>query len=348
MLRVLALLALIGGLLVVAAAAATRTPRRPAAIRRSRGGERRGGIDPGAGAGGDRHDPRAARRCRRAVPVRRARGRGGRGGRHLPRALREGRGPARRREPRPDGGDRGEALDRPPHGDGGRRRPGGDRRARRGDQVGARAGGGGARARCGGSRFPRHSSRCSRSSPGTGDGERAPADEQFADVRAKVAQASVLVDQAVAAAAAGDRERGLRPRADRLPRSLRARRGAAAAAQPEPRARPRVQVRRSCGTASATASRCARCAPTRVAVQQGLRDVDRSLADKGLAAPLDRVRLLVHDPLPRRARGGAADRDPARLARRRARATNYRRPLVLGIAAAVAAPRSRPGCSRRS
>src|SRR4026208_1911655 len=92
--------------------------------------------------------------------------------------------------------------------------------------------------------------------------------DQFAEVRARVAEAQVLIDDAVAAAETGGRERAsaparpahpppeppgarrgaggprscLRPRAPRLPRPLRAGGGAAALARPEPRARPRVQL----------------------------------------------------------------------------------------------------------
>ena len=53
---------------------------------------------------------------------------------------------------------------------------------------------------------------------------------------------------------------------------------------------------------------------------------------QGHRGAVDRVRLLVHDPLPRGARGGAADRDPARLARGgpRERTTGGRSRLGVG------------------
>ena len=49
-------------------------------------------------------------------------------------------------------------------------------------------------------------------------------------------------------------------------------------------------------------------------ILRGLDDVERSITEKGIAAPAVAFALLVHDPLPRGPRGGAADRDPARLA----------------------------------
>src|SRR5262245_48684574 len=119
---------------------------------------------------------------------------------------------------------------------------------------------------------------------GTGTA-RAAADEQFADVRAKVAEASVLVDRAVAAAAAGNRDEAydiartayldhfelaevpLRLRDPNLVLDLEFK-----------FAELRNGIRDGDAVAEVRADA--------VVVQQGLRDVDRSLAHKGLAAPL--------------------------------------------------------------
>ena len=114
---------------------------------------------------------------------------------------------------------------------------------------------------------------------------RAADNEQFADVRAQVAQASVLVDQALATAAAGDRERAydvartayldhfelaevpLRLRDPNLVLDLEFK-----------FAELRNGIRDGDSIATVRADA--------VAVQQGLRQVDRSLANKGVAAPL--------------------------------------------------------------
>src|SRR5262245_35748362 len=119
---------------------------------------------------------------------------------------------------------------------------------------------------------------------GTGTA-RAAEDEQFADVRAKVSQAGVLVDEAVAAAAAGRREEAydlartayldhfelaevpLRLRDPNLVLDLEFK-----------FAELRNGIRDGDSLAQVRADA--------VAVRQGLRQVDRSLADKGLAAPL--------------------------------------------------------------
>lgn len=160
-------------------------------------------------------------------------------------------------------------------------------------------------------------------------------DGQYAEVRAKVAQASVLIDRAVAAAARGEREQ-----AYRLARSayldhfelaevpLRLR-------DPDlvldlefafAKLRNGIRGEASIGEIRADA----------IAVREGLRDVDRTLAKKGLAAPLlafffsftilfregVEVVLLIAVLLGSLAAG---------------RATNYRRPLAGGIGAALLA-----------
>ncbi len=164
---------------------------------------------------------------------------------------------------------------------------------------------------------------------------RAAENEQFADVRAKVAQASVLVDEAVSAAAAGDRERAydlartayldhfelaevpLRLRDPNLVLDLEFKFADL---------RNGIRSGDSLTTVRADA----------VAVQQGLRQVDRSLADKGVAAPLlafaFSFTILFREGLE------AVLLVAILLGSLKAgRATNYRRPLVAGIGAAVLA-----------
>jgi high-affinity iron transporter len=160
-------------------------------------------------------------------------------------------------------------------------------------------------------------------------------DEQFADVRAKVAQASVLVDEAVAAAAAGKREEAydiartayldhfelaevpLRLRDPNLVLDLEF---------------TFAELRNGIRDGESVA----RVRADAVVVQQGLRQVDRSLADKGLAAPLlafaFSFTILFREGLE------AVLLVAILLGSLKAgRATNYRRPLVGGIAAAVLA-----------
>ena len=164
---------------------------------------------------------------------------------------------------------------------------------------------------------------------------RAAENEQFADVRAKVAQASALVDEAVSAAAAGDRERAydlartayldhfelaevpLRLRDPNLVLDLEFKFADL---------RNGIRSGDSLTTVRADA----------VAVQQGLRQVDRSLADKGVAAPLlafaFSFTILFREGLE------AVLLVAILLGSLKAgRATNYRRPLVAGIGAAVLA-----------
>jgi high-affinity iron transporter len=160
-------------------------------------------------------------------------------------------------------------------------------------------------------------------------------DDQFADVRAKVAQASVLVDQAVAAAVAGDREQAydiartayldhfelaevpLRLRNPNLVLDLEFK---------------FAELRNGIRDGDSLAQLRAHA----VAVQQGLREVDRSLADKGLAAPLlafaFSFTILFREGLE------AVLLIAILLGSLKAgRATNYRRPLVAGIGAAILA-----------
>ena len=159
--------------------------------------------------------------------------------------------------------------------------------------------------------------------------------DQFADVRAKVAQASVLVDDAVAAAAAGDRERAydiartayldhfelaevpLRLRDPNLVLDLEFK-----------FAELRNGIRDGDSLAQVRADA--------VVVQQGLRQVDRSLADKGLAAPL--LAFAVAFTILFREGLEAVLLIAILLGSLKAgRATNYRKPLVAGIGAALLA-----------
>jgi len=161
------------------------------------------------------------------------------------------------------------------------------------------------------------------------------ADDQFADIREKVAQASVLVDEAVVATAAGDRERAYdlartayldHFELAEVPLRLR-----------DPNlvldvefafAELRNGIRDGESMADVRASA--------VVVHQGLREVDRSLAKKGLAAPLlafaFSFTILFREGLE------AVLLIAILLGSLKAgRATNYRRPLVAGIGAALLA-----------
>ena len=119
----------------------------------------------------------------------------------------------------------------------------------------------------------------------------------------------------------------LPPGPHRLPRPLRVRRGPAAPAQPEPRARHGVHVRRA--AQPDPRRRVRRRRPRRRTVDAARRAARRRprAGRQGRRRAGARVRLLVHDPLPRGRRGRAADRDPARLAGRRAAPQGYKRPL---------------------
>jgi high-affinity iron transporter len=169
---------------------------------------------------------------------------------------------------------------------------------------------------------------------GTGTA-RAGEDDQFADVRAKVAQASVLVDEAVTVARAGKRDEAydiartayldhfelaevpLRLRNPNLVLDLEFKFAELRNAIRD--GDPLAQVRSDA-----------------VAVQQGLREVDRSLADKGLAAPL--IAFAFSFTILFREGLEAVLIVAVLLGSLKAgRATNYRRPLMGGIAAAIVA-----------
>ncbi len=169
---------------------------------------------------------------------------------------------------------------------------------------------------------------------GTGTAKAA-AEDQFADVRAKVAEASVLVDEAVAAAVSGKRDEAydiartayldhfelaevpLRLRNPNLVLDLEFK-----------FAELRNGIRDGDSLAQVRADA--------VAVQQGLRQVDRSLADKGLAAPL--IAFAFSFTILFREGLEAVLLVAILLGSLKAgRATNYRRPLMGGIAAAILA-----------
>ena len=69
-------------------------------------------------------------------------------------------------------------------------------------------------------------------------------DDQFAEVRARVAEAGGLVDEAVAAAEAGDREHAYELARTAYLDHFELAEVPLRLARPEPRARPRVQLRR--------------------------------------------------------------------------------------------------------
>jgi high-affinity iron transporter len=159
--------------------------------------------------------------------------------------------------------------------------------------------------------------------------------DQFAEVRAKVAEASTLVDEAVAAAARGDREQGYRlartaylDHFEHAEVPLRLRNPNLVLDLEFKFAKLRNGI--SDGDSMSDVRAAA------IAVQQGLREVDRSLADKGLAAPLIAFGfsfiILFRE-------GVEAVLLIAILlgSLKAGRATNYRRPFMLGIGAAVVA-----------
>ena len=159
--------------------------------------------------------------------------------------------------------------------------------------------------------------------------------EQYKDVRIKIAQASVIVDQAVAAAARGDRARSydlardaylnhfelaevpLRLRDPNLVLDLEFRFA---------KLRNGIREGAPIGEIRATA----------ILVKEGLQDVDKTLADKGLAAPL--IAFVFSFTILFR-EGVEAVLIVAILlgALEAGRAAGYRRPLALGVLSAVAA-----------
>jgi high-affinity iron transporter len=164
---------------------------------------------------------------------------------------------------------------------------------------------------------------------------RAAEGEQFAEVRAKVAEARGLVDQAVAAAAAGNRDE-----AYRLARTayldhfelaevpLRLRNPNLVLDLEFRFAKLRNGIRDGDPIGEIRSSA--------LAVNEGLLDVDRSLADKGLAAPL--IAFVFSFTILFREGLEAVLLIAILLGSLKAgRATNYRRPLVAGIGAAVLA-----------
>ena len=170
--------------------------------------------------------------------------------------------------------------------------------------------------------------------------------EQLADVRAKVAEASTLVDEAVAAAARGDRDEGydlaktayldhfelaevpLRLRNPNLVLDLEF---------AFAKLRNAIKDGESMGTVRADARD----------VKDGLQEVDRSLADKGLAAPL--VAFVFAFTILFREGVEAVLMIAMLLGSLKAgRAANYRKPLVIGRRPRRSWRRSRRGCSPRS
>ncbi len=164
---------------------------------------------------------------------------------------------------------------------------------------------------------------------------RAAEGQQFAGVRAKVAQASVLIDQAVAAAAAGRRDEAyeiartayldhfelaevpLRLRDPNLVLDLEFK-----------FATLRNGIRDGDPMSEVRANA--------LAVRQGLLEIDRTLADKGLAAPL--LAFVFSFTILFREGLEAVLLVAILLGSLKAgRATNYRRPLVAGIGAAILA-----------
>lgn len=159
--------------------------------------------------------------------------------------------------------------------------------------------------------------------------------EQYKDVRLKIARAAVIVDQAVAAAAHGDREQSYRLARDaylnhfelaEVPLRLR-----------DPNlvldlefefASLRNGIRDGGSLAEVRASA--------LAVKEGLQEVDRTLAEKGLAAPL--IAFVFSFTILFR-EGVEAVLIIAILlgALEAGRAAGYRRPLAIGVLAAVVA-----------
>ena len=164
-----------------------------------------------------------------------------------------------------------------------------------------------------------------------------PSNDQFAEVRARVAEAAWPRRRGRRRGGGRRPRAGVRTRPHRLSRPLRARGGAAAPARPEPRARPRVQLRRvpqrdprRRADVRDTSRARPRSAPASL-------DVDRTLADKGFAAPAARLRVRVRDPLPRGGRGlcSCSRSCSARSARAGPAATGSR--SLVGVVAALAA-----------
>jgi high-affinity iron transporter len=159
--------------------------------------------------------------------------------------------------------------------------------------------------------------------------------EQFADVRAKVAQAATLVDDAVAAAARGDRDEGYRLARTayldhfelaEVPLRLRNPNLVLDLEFEFAKLRNAIRDGDSMGDVRAAA----------IAVKQDLREVDRSLADTGLAAPL--VAFAFSFIILFREGVEAVLLIAILLGSLKAgRAANYRKPLAMGIGAAVLA-----------
>ena len=154
-----------------------------------------------------------------------------------------------------------------------------------------------------------------------------------------------LSDRAVDATRARRPRARLRARAQGLPRPLRATPSPAAPARPEPRARPRVRLRRP-------PQRHPRRRPGDRGRGRGAHGAERPRRRRararreGRRGAAARLRLLVHDPLPRGPRGGAAHRDPARLA---GGGAGGQLPAAarLGRRPRRSAPPWSPSCSRR-
>ena len=268
-------------------------------------GPLRGGRDAGVAAEGPR-----------AGEGRRPQGRRQHGLRGLPPALRGRRGPARQGRPRAQREARGRDQGRPAREDQGRRAGGRGRAARReprrrpDDRGVASSGDRAARSLA----LLLAVAAVLAAAPSALGGA-----ERLERGRAEIEKASVLVDRARRRRARRRPRQGLRAsRAAPTSTTTSSSRSRCACATRTSCSTPSSSSRR-CATRSATGSRSARCATPSPAVRSGLLDSERSLAEKGVAAPRDRVRLLVRDPVPRGRRGGAAHRDPARLAGRRQR-----------------------------
>jgi high-affinity iron transporter len=164
---------------------------------------------------------------------------------------------------------------------------------------------------------------------------RAGESDQFRDVRVKVAQARAIVDGAVAAAARGDRERAYELARDaylnhfelaEVPLRLR-----------DPNLVLDLEFRfaklRNGIREGATVGEIRAAA---IAVQEGLQDVDKTLADKGIAAPL--IAFVFSFTILFR-EGVEAVLIVAILlgALEAGRAADFRRPLAGGVVAAVVA-----------
>ena len=164
------------------------------------------------------------------------------------------------------------------------------------------------------------------------------ADSGVEKARAELAQSRVMLAQALDLARAGDREQAYAVARSayldhfefaEVPLRLR---------DAEPHARPGVQVRdaaqRHQGRRAGLEARGGRARHPGRPRRREAGDVEHRHR-----RPADRLRLLVQHPLPRGRRGGAADRHPARLARRRTGA---------GTTAGRSRGASSRRCSRRS